>query len=294
MQAAAQLDKDVNTLAYGGRLAKDHPGFTDAGYRARRAVLADVAARYRPGQPVPDAPYSDEEHELWATCTTALAERHARRACAAYLDGVDALQLPGDHVPQLREVSALLQPITGFTYEPVPGLVSPVDFYGALRDGRFMSTQYIRHHSVPAYTPEPDVIHEVIGHANQLAVPSFAAIYRGVGDAVQRLHTDAAVQFLSRVFWFTIEFGLVREAGGLKAYGAGILSSFGELDAFADADVRPFDVAAMGTQPYDITKYQPILFAAESVEALEQELTEFLATYDDDTFACLTSRRSIA
>ncbi|MBV9666405.1 MAG: phenylalanine 4-monooxygenase [Actinobacteria bacterium] len=291
MQVSAQLDKAVNTLAYGGRLAADHPGFTDTAYRARRAVLADVAARYRPGQPVPDAPYSDEEHELWRTCTLALAERHARGACSAYLDGVDALALPGDHVPQLREVTALLQPITGFSYEPVPGLVSPSDFYGALRDGRFMSTQYIRHHSVPSYTPEPDVIHEVIGHANQLAVPSFAAIYRAVGDAVQRVHTDAAVQFLSRVFWFTIEFGVVREGGGLKAYGAGILSSFGELDAFADADVRPFDVVAMGTQPYDITKYQPVLFAAESVDALEQELTGFLSTYDDEAFTRLTSRR---
>lgn len=292
MEAVATLDKSVDTLAYGGQLSADHPGFTDAAYRARRLALADVAARYRPGQPVPDAPYTDEEHELWRTCTVALAERHARGACEAYLEGVNALQLPGDHVPQLREVSTLLQPITGFTYEPVPGLVSPADFYGALRDRRFMSTQYIRHHSVPSYTPEPDVIHEVVGHANQLAVPAFAAIYRAVGDAVQRLHSEAAVQFLSRVFWFTIEFGVVREVGGLKAYGAGILSSFGELDAFVDADVRPFDVVAMGTQPYDITKYQPILFAADSVEALEQELTEFLASYDDEAFARLTLRRS--
>jgi phenylalanine-4-hydroxylase len=157
-----------------------------------------------------------------------------------------------------------------------------------------MSTQYIRHHSVPSYTPEPDVIHEVIGHANQLAAPTFAAIYRGVGDAVRRVSSDAAVQFLSRVFWFTIEFGVVWEAGRLKAYGAGILSSFGELEAFADADVRPFELAAMGTQPYDITKYQPVLFAADSVDALAQEMTEFLAGYDDDAFARLTSRRIVA
>ena len=149
-------------------------------------------------------------------------------------------------MPQLDEVSALLEPITGFRYEPVPGLVSPWNFYGALGDGWFMSTQYIRHHSVPYYTPEPDVIHEVIGHANQLASPRFAEIYRKVGEAVKRVHTDQAVQFLSRVFWFTIEFGVVRESGELKAYGAGILSSFGELEAFRNADVRPFDIAAMG------------------------------------------------
>ncbi|HMC71958.1 MAG TPA: phenylalanine 4-monooxygenase, partial [Mycobacteriales bacterium] len=286
------LDKGVRTVAYDGQLAADHPGFTDAGYRARRQAVADVAESYRPGAPVPDAPYSDEEHALWAACTRALAERHERFACDAFLDGVVALRLPGDHVPQLREVTELLERITGFRYEPVPGLVSPVDFYGALGGGRFMSTQYIRHHSVPSYTPEPDVIHEVIGHANQLAVPMFAAIYRGVGDAVTRATAPEAVQFLSRVFWFTVEFGVVRERGRLKAYGAGILSSFGELEVFTDAEIRPFDIAAMGTQPYDIAKYQPVLFAAESTDALVQELTEFLAAFDDDMFRRLTCGRN--
>jgi phenylalanine-4-hydroxylase len=290
----ALLDKGVHTLAYGGQLSADHPGFTDAAYRARRQAVAGLAASYRPGDPLPDAPYSDEEHGLWAACTTALAERHERFACQAFLDGATSLRLPADHVPQLREVTALLEPITGFRYEPVPGLVSPVDFYGALGQGRFMSTQYIRHHSVPSYTPEPDVIHEVIGHANQLAVPALAAIYRGVGDAVSRVTSPAAVEFLSRVFWFTIEFGVVREDGCLKTYGAGILSSFGELDAFRQAEIRPFDVTAMGTQAYDITKYQPVLFAAESVEALVQELTDFLTMYDDDVFGRIARGRNVA
>jgi phenylalanine-4-hydroxylase len=291
MSDAMQLvDKGVNVLAYGGQLSSDHPGFTDAAYRARREALSRVAAAYRRGAPVPEAPYADEEHELWRTCSAELARRHQRFACEEYLRGVDALRLPDDHVPQLTEVSALLEPITAFRYEPVPGLVSPWNFYGALGDGWFMSTQYIRHHSVPYYTPEPDVIHEVIGHANQLASPRFAEIYRKVGDAVKRVHTDQAVQFLSRVFWFTIEFGVVREAGELKAYGAGILSSFGELEAFRDADVRPFDIAAMGDQSYDITRYQPVLFAADSVDALTDELGEFLDHYDDDAYARYTRR----
>ena len=290
MSDVTLVDKGVNALAYGGQLSVDHPGFTDDEYRARRQALADVAARYRRGDAVPKAPYADEEHNLWATCTRELAERHERFACAEYRRGVDALRLPADHVPQLTEVSALLHPLTGFRYEPVPGLVSPWNFYGALGDGWFMSTQYIRHHSVPYYTPEPDVIHEVIGHANQLASPRFAAIYRKVGEAVKRVRSDQAVQFLSRVFWFTIEFGVVREDGELKAYGAGILSSFGELEAFAGADVRPFDIAAMGAQPYDITRYQPVLFAAESVDALCDELGHFLDTYDDDAFARISRK----
>ena len=279
------VDKGVNVLAYGGQLAADHPGFTDAAYRARRQALSEVAAAYRRGAPVPEAPYADEEHDLWRTCSTELARRHDRLACEEYLEGVAALRLPDDHVPQLAEVSALLEPLTGFRYEPVPGLVSPWNFYGALGDGWFMSTQYIRHHSVPYYTPEPDVIHEVVGHANQLANPRFADIYRRVGDAVKRVHTDQAVQFLSRVFWFTVEFGVVYEQGELKAYGAGILSSFGEIDAFRDADIRPFDVASMGQQPYDITRYQPVLFAADSVDDLVGTLTEFLDHYDEDAYS---------
>ncbi len=279
------VDKGVNTLAYGGQLSADHPGFTDAAYRARREALSKVAERYRRGGPIPEASYAEEDHALWVTCARELAERHERLACDEYLHGVDALQLPRDHVPQLTEVSALLHPITGFRYEPVPGLVSPWNFYGALGDGWFMSTQYIRHHSLPYYTPEPDVVHEVIGHANQLASPRFASLYRKVGEAVKRVHTDQAVQFLSRVFWFTVEFGVVREADELKAYGAGILSSFGELDAFREADVRPFDLAAMGAQPYDITRYQPVLFAAESTDALVEEMGTFLDEYDDDVYS---------
>lgn len=284
------VDKGVNTLAYGGQLSKDHPGFTDEAYRARRAALSDIAAAYHRGQPVPIVPYVEEEHELWKRCSVELAERHERLACGDYQRGVQALRLPDDHVPQLAEVSDLLEPITGFRYEPVPGLVSPWNFYGALHDGWFMSTQYIRHHSMPYYTPEPDVIHEVIGHANQLASPLFAALYRKFGEAVKRVRSDQAVQFLSRVFWFTVEFGVVREHGDLKAYGAGILSSFGELEAFRDADVRRFDIAAMGAQPYDITRYQPVLFAADGVDELVGELTAFLDSYDDESYARYAAR----
>lgn len=286
--ATKLVDKGVNTLAYGGQLSADHPGFTDCAYRARRAALARVAQAYHRGDPVPDAPYAEEDHELWRVCSRELAERHERLACDEYRKGAESLRLPTDHVPQLTEVSALLEPVTGFRYEPVPGLVSPWNFYGALGDGWFMSTQYIRHHSLPYYTPEPDVIHEVIGHANQLASPVFASLYRKVGDAVQRVHSDQAVEFLSRVFWFTVEFGVVRDGDSVKAYGAGILSSFGELDAFQAAEIRPFNVKAMGKQEYDITRYQPVLFAAESIDALEAEMTEFLDHYDDDAFARLT------
>ena len=136
----------------------------------------------------------------------------------------------------------------------MPGLVPTRTFYGALAERRFLSTQYIRHHSVPFYTPEPDIVHELVGHANMLASPMFAALYQAAGCASRRATTDAALEFFSRVFWFTLEFGVVWEDGELRTYGAGLLSSFGELEAFRDAETRPLDIVAMGTLDYDITQ----------------------------------------
>ena len=154
------------------------------------------------------------------------------------LRGAAALALPTDHIPQLDEVTDGLEPLTGFRYDAAAGLVPLRDFLGALGDGVFHSTQYIRHGAMPLYTPEPDLIHEVIGHGNLLASPRFAAIKRQAGLAAQRVETEEALQFLADVFWFTIEFGVMREDGEVRAYGAGILSSYGEIEEFRGADLR--------------------------------------------------------
>jgi phenylalanine-4-hydroxylase len=143
---------------------------------------------------------------------------------------------------------------------------------------------------MPLYTPEPDVIHEVVGHANQLACPEWASIYRLVGEAVDRTRGDDALRFLSRVFWFTMEFGVVWEGREPKAYGAGILSSVGETAAFRSAELRPLDIVTMGTLAYDITRYQPVLFAAESPTHLTDALTEFFSTFDDEAHARLVRK----
>ncbi|MGH9920346.1 MAG: phenylalanine 4-monooxygenase, partial [Nitrososphaerales archaeon] len=190
--------------------------------------------------------------------------------------------LPSDRVPQLSEVDERLRSLTGFGISPVPGLVPTRQFYGALADRRFLSTQYIRHHSVPFYTPEPDIVHEIIGHANMLAGEKFASLYQAAGQASRRALGDEAHEFFSKVFWFTLEFGVVWEDGDLKAYGAGLLSSYGEIDEFHRAETRPFDLASMGRLDYDITHYQPVLFAAESFDTMYEELLSFFSSYDDD------------
>jgi len=262
-------------------LPSDHPGRSDQAYRQRRARIAEVGAAYRRGDPIPDVIYSAEEDEVWRVVSAELAAKHRSYACAEYLAGADRLVLPTRRVPQLREVDERVRSLTGFHINPVPGLVPTRIFYGSLAERTFLSTQYIRHHSVPFYTPEPDIVHEIIGHANMLASPVFADLYEVAGRASLRATTDVSLDVFSRVFWFTLEFGVVHEDGAVKAYGAGLLSSYGEIEVFRDAAIQPWDLAAMATQDYDITHYHPVLFAARSFEQMLSDLHAFFSSYDD-------------
>jgi phenylalanine-4-hydroxylase len=268
-------------------LDRDHPGFADPAYRARRDAIAAASAGHRPGDPIPLVQYTDGEHEVWRTVSEHLAPEHEAFACREYRDAAARLALPTDRVPQLADVTERLGRLTRFAVAPVPGLVPTRTFYGSLADRTFLSTQYVRHPSVPLYTPEPDIVHEIIGHANFLASRRMADLYEEAGRASLRAETDEALDFFSRVFWFTIEFGVLWEGGELRTYGSGILSSFGELAHFREAEVRPWDLRAMGTQAYDITVYQPVLFAARSFDHACDELHAFFSTYDDDARARL-------
>lgn len=263
-------------------LGDDHPGATDAEYRARRNALAELAMAWEPGEPLPVAEYTAEEHEVWRVVCAELHALHEHLATRRYLEGKARLGLPEDRIPQLDEVNALLSPLTGFRYVPAAGLVPLLQFYGSLGEGIFHSTQYVRHHSVPLYTPEPDVLHEVVGHGNCLADDRFAALYYAAGRAARRVQRPESLEFVSKVFWFSLEFGVLREAGEVRTYGAGLLSSYGEIQQVADADLRPLEVARMGVQTYDITHYQPILFCADSFEHVEDVIGEFFDTVDDD------------
>lgn len=270
------------------QLSNDHPGVADSNYLARRAAIAAIAEKYQDGI-IPAVAYTEVENQTWRTVAHELADVHAEVASAELRAAATRLALPTDRVPQLAEISARLGVLSNFRVEPVPGLVPTRRFYGALADRCFLSTQYLRHHSVPLYTPEPDVIHEVMGHATLLASPAFADLHQAAGKASLRSETAAALDFFSRIFWFTLEFGVIREGAATKAYGAGLLSSFGELAHMHHADIRPFDLVAMGTQDYDITVYQPVLFAAASMAQLTDELGDFFESYDDEAYGRLTS-----
>jgi phenylalanine-4-hydroxylase len=286
----AQLYAPITTAADGAvtvHLDEDHPGFGDTDYRRRRNHIAASALGWQPTQPIPHVEYTEEEEEVWRTVCRELAAKHERLACREYRDAMAELALPAERIPQLDEVGRRLRPLTGFEYQPAAGLVAFDEFYGSLADGVFHSTQYVRHHARPLYTPEPDLIHEVIGHGGMLASPRLAELNRLAGTAARRLETPAGRDFFATVFWFTIEFGVLYEHGELRAYGAGLLSSYGEIEEFRGAEIRPLRIGEMGVLDYDITKYQPILYAADGIEQLLDVVGGFFAECDDDTPARL-------
>jgi phenylalanine-4-hydroxylase len=286
----AQLYSPVTQDEHGGvtvHLGDDHPGVNDPAYRERRNAIAAAALDWEPGQPVPRIDYTDAEHEVWRTVCRELKPKYEKYACKAFREAVAALDLPTDRIPQLDEVTTNLKPLTAFEYVPAAGIVPLDEFYGSLADRLFHSTQYVRHHDAPLYTPEPDLIHEVIGHAHLLADPQVAEVNRLAGDAARNAETEAGLQFVADVFWFTIEFGVLHEEGELRAYGAGILSSYGEIEEFRGMEIRPLDFHQMGTIEYDITKYQPVLFGADSFGHMIDSVGLFFGTFDDDTPARL-------
>jgi phenylalanine-4-hydroxylase len=260
-------------------LPADHPGVTDPVYLERRATIAAVSASHVRGMRPAHVHYTDTEHGVWRTVLEALRGLHGTYATDEYQIGAAALQLPTDRIPQLADVADRLHDLTGWRVEGVPGLVPTREFYGALAERTFLSTQYVRHPSVPFYTPEPDVIHELIGHVNALASPRLAALHEAAGKASLRATDDEMMQRFSKVFWFTLEFGVTHQRNELRTYGAGLLSSFGEIQAFRRAEIRPFEIDAMSVRDYDITAFQDVLFAGASFDEIESRLLDYFARF---------------
>ena len=254
-------------------LDPDHPGFRDPVYRQRRDVIARIALGYQTGQPIPEAPYTEEEHSVWRTILAELEELHTWRVCAEIRELQQVLPLSRDRIPQLQAVSAQLEVAGGFRMEPVAGLISPRTFMRYLGQRVFLSTQYIRHHSRPFYTPEPDIVHELTGHAATLVHPGIAELNRLLGQAAA-VASDAEMLRLERVYWYTLEFGVVEERGELRAFGAGLLSSCGELAGYeTHATLQPWDLEAIAQTPYDPTDLQETLFVAPSFTRLLVDVT---------------------
>jgi phenylalanine-4-hydroxylase len=260
-------------------LAPDHPGFADPAYRARRDAIAELARTWDGGA-IPIAPYVEDEQRVWREVWMQLGPLHQRRLARELLELQQEFPIDRERIPQLAEVSARLYPLTGFRMVPVEGLVPPRRFFSRLRDGVFAATQYVRHPSRPLYTPEPDVIHELVGHAATLAHARLAAINRKFGAAAA-IGDRRLLDRIERVYWFTLEFGVCEQAGELRAYGAGLLSSVGELQrgtdrGLAELEFRSWDLEAMANCDYDTSQYQRELFVAPSFTRMLDDLERWL------------------
>lgn len=261
-------------------LDPDHPGFRDEVYRNRRNEIAAIALKYRSGEPVPLAPYADEEHAVWHAVWTALQPLHQKRVATEILELQQFLPLGYARIPQLRELNKQLQAAAGFRMEPVAGLVTARTFMRYLGQRVFLSTQYIRHHSHPFYTPEPDVVHELIGHAATLVHPGIAEVNRLLGVAAE-VANAREMERIGNVYWYTMEFGLVEQAGAPKAYGAGLLSSVGELAEFeARSTLHPWDLTTIASTAFDPTTYQTDLFVAPSFTTMLVDVSRWVRNGD--------------
>jgi phenylalanine-4-hydroxylase len=243
-----------------------------------RAERERVSRAFRPGQPLPDFAYSSAEDALWSRVFATLCDMHEQHGCAQYRLAARRVGLPTSRVPQLREVSGTLRSLTGFELAPVMGALPGRLFYPPLADGILKSTPDLRPVVEQLFSPDPDVIHELAGHAVMLADPEFAEMYRWFGRAAKYADSDGVMTAIAKVFWFTMEVGVVIEKGQPRACGAAILSSVSEMESFLKVELRDFRIEDVLASDIDDSICQPVLFVADSVSGMADEIKRFLET----------------
>lgn len=224
-----------------------------------------------------DVHYSPAEHEVWRRLSVAHRESLDGRACEAYLQGLAALQLPERHIPQTSNVSARLALLADWQLEPVPALVDIDDFWRLLSERRFPCATFIRDPSELEYLEEPDIFHEIVGHCPMLADRRIADLTQRFGEWGCGAPRPFQVA-LARLYWFTVEFGLVNTPDGLRAWGGGILSSPAEIRYCLGGQplYLPFDLLTVLRTPYRIDILQPRYFVIDSLDSLTGLLDESL------------------
>lgn len=214
--------------------------------------------------------YTPEEHSVWQTLIKRQRQVLPGRACEAYIDALDALQLSDDHVPQCPDVSAVLRSLTGWQVTPVPALIPAGNFFYLLANKQFPAASFIRDRRELDYLEEPDIFHEIFGHAPHLTDERFARFTHAYGRAGLAAN-DHDRELLARLYWFTAEFGLVATDAGWRAYGAGICSSPGESQYAVEnsqPERREFNVLDVLRTPFRIDTYQPLYYVIDSFDTL--------------------------
>jgi len=215
-------------------------------------------------------PYTDEEHSVWADLFERQEEIIPGRVCDEYLEGLNALDLPQDRIPQPGEVSQVLTEKTGWQVAPVPALINFDRFFKLLSEKKFPAASFIRSREDMDYLQEPDIFHEIFGHTPMLTHQAFADFTESYGKAGVEASKEERV-YLARLYWFTVEFGLLNTADGVRVYGGGIASSPGETVYAAESPEpirRPFDPIDALRTPYRIDIYQSVYYVLDNMNDL--------------------------
>jgi phenylalanine-4-hydroxylase len=223
------------------------------------------------------AAYTPEQHAVWTELVARRMPQLRKHACREYLEGFEAIGLREDRLPALNAVSANLLPLTGWQSTPVSGFLPPNAFFEMLANRMFPTTTWLRGRNSLEYTPEPDIFHDVFGHVPMHAHPVFGDFLQHYGQVCAGLmHDPAALERMGRVFWFTVEFGVIRQEGELKVYGSGLISSHGECTRVLEGGckVRDFNLDAVMNQEFDTGAMQPVLYAVESFDQIYEATRE--------------------
>ena len=225
--------------------------------------------------------YTAENQETWRVLYDRQMAYLANNASEVYLSGARSINLVRDHIPYLegpQSVNTFLMPLTGWQSKAVPGYLPAKAFFACLARREFPTTIVIRSRESIDYLPEPDIFHDIFGHVPLHADPTFADFLQTYGKAAVSTDDPQHTERLSRLFWFTVEFGLIREGGRNRLYGSGLISSPGEsahaLDS-KDVDRRPFDLETVCNTSFEIDHYQPILYVLESFDQLRDAMNTY-------------------
>ncbi len=214
--------------------------------------------------------YSHEENQIWETLYQRQIQLVQARACEEFLQGLDILKMPSDKIPQIPEINKAMNKATGWGVKPVSALIKTEVFFKLLTAQLFPAATFIRRQEELDYLQEPDIFHEIFGHCPLLTEPNFAKFMQNYGTIAGQANSKQ-LAILSRLYWFTVEFGLIQTAKGPLSYGGGILSSIGETVYAVESPEpqrQPFDLLTAMRTPYRIDQFQTIYFVIESFEQL--------------------------
>lgn len=228
--------------------------------------------------------YTREDFQVWETLFIRQMEALKGRVCKNYLEGMKLLDFRYNHIPDFRKVNPILRKATGWELEVVPGIVPSKDFFEMLAEKRFPATTWLRKMSQLDYIEEPDMFHDVFGHVPLLANMEFSNFLKGISDiALRHIDDEFAVEMMSRVYWWTVEFGLIREDHEMKIYGAGLMSSIGEAKHSLSGKPakNAFEIPMLLQSGYVIDSFQPKYFVIASFEQLYHSLPELSVQLDN-------------